>query len=144
MRRYERLIAASLTATSLMGLTACGGSEKNSAPEVVLNVNCGQDPQDISVLDFHHPELIKYGDTPITVEIQDDVTQKYIQVTMLGNSAVNGHATTSSGAGEVVATLPQAKLYTGVPQHGQNRYYAGDEGITLACNGATPADFFTN
>jgi hypothetical protein len=142
MRSREKLLATGLATMSLLGISACAGKQEYSTPAVILNVNCNKDPHDISVVGFHQPELIKYGDKTVTFEIQDDVTQKYIKLTMLGNTAVNGHPTTSSGAGEIVATLPQAKLYAGVPQHGQNRYYAGDEGVSLACNAAQPADTF--
>ncbi len=41
-----------------------------------------------------------------------------------------------------VASLPQAKLHTDLPLYGHNRYFAGNQGLTLACNGTLPKGAF--
>lgn len=124
----------------MLSFVACGGGAEARAPVAVMQVNCDDNPKDISVINFHHRELQSYGGRPVPIEIGDQRENKIVTVVLMGRTAVNGRTTQYDEAGEVVATLPTADLIAGLPRPNTDEYYAGNKGLTLACHGAAPSD----
>jgi hypothetical protein len=145
MKTGELVLAGGLLAATLTA-SGCGGEDSSEFPlAVYIQVNCDSYPKDIVPVGFRDTqELVRLGNRIVTFEIADQRESQDIKVRMLGDTVVNGHPVTAVSAGEVVATLPTARLIAGVPNHGAHadEYYAGDEGVTLACNGASPADSY--
>jgi hypothetical protein len=142
MSSKEMLLVGGIMA-GVLTVSSCGSAQQPVAAE--LQVNCDDDPRDVSVVGFQDTDkLIQLGNRVVTFNIADQRENKSVDVKMLGDVAVNGHSLNFNSAGEVLATLPTAKLVAGVPNHGEhiNEFYEGDDGVTLICNGATPADAY--
>ena len=138
MMKHEAIPALSLA----LVLGGCGFAQA-PRPQEVMSVNCDESSKDASTISLNEIGG-KTGASEIIIDVTDQKERKSVLVELVGRVAVDGHQIMSADAGKKILKLPTAELLAGVPAPNTDKYYAGDEGLTLKCDGATIADVRMN
>ncbi|HEX7633598.1 MAG TPA: hypothetical protein VF401_04745 [Candidatus Saccharimonadales bacterium] len=139
--RIGKELAAITSVGIACATSACGLYD--TPPDESMRVFCDNDPAAAIIVNFAQLGLRR--NHPLTLEVADQHEKMKIKIRMAGRISIHGQEVTSRDAGKVIATLPTARVLAGTaapsPDSG---YYAGDKGLTLACNQATIDDMRHN
>lgn len=141
MNFEKGMMAAGIVA----GLTVSGCAGQETAPVAVMHVNCDRVPGDADILSLNALDT-RAGVSEVEIDVTDQTERITLTVRLMGKTSINDTEIAADDAGKVLEKLPAAKLRAGVPvpNRKKDKYYAGDEGLTLVCNGASIADVRMN